>query len=198
MELNASFLESAKKLFQYYKMLGEKAMAQLEPGQLFTAANEDTNSIAIIVKHLSGNMLSRWTDFLTTDGEKPWRNRDGEFEETGDLVDVNEAKNALLDSWEKGWKCLFDALDGLKPENISDIVYIRNEGHTVMEAINRQLAHYPYHVGQIIFYAKMLKSGAWESLSIPKNKSGDYNADKFSKDKSIGQFTDAELKKHNK
>lgn len=195
MEINMQYLESTKKLFLYYKTLGEKAMAQLEPGQLFVAANEDTNSIAIIVKHLSGNMLSRWTDFLTSDGEKEWRDRDGEFEEIHELVDAHEAKTALLESWEKGWTCLFDALDGLKPENVSDIVYIRNEGHTVMEAINRQLAHYPYHVGQIIFYAKMLKNGAWDSLSIPKNKSIDYNAEKFSKEKSRGQFTDNELDK---
>jgi hypothetical protein len=195
MELNAQYLESTKKLFLYYKTLGEKAMAQLEPGQLFVSANEDTNSIAIIVKHLSGNMLSRWTDFLTSDGEKEWRNRDGEFEPSHDLVDAARAKEELFEIWELGWKCLFEALDGLKPENVSDIVYIRNEGHTVMEAINRQLAHYPYHIGQIIFYAKMLKNDDWDSLSIPKNKSKDYNADKFAKDKTIGQFTDNELRK---
>jgi len=193
--MNAQYLESTKKLFLYYKTLGEKAMAQLEPGQLFAAANDDTNSIAIIVKHLSGNMLSRWTDFLTSDGEKQWPNRDGEFEESGDLVDVNQAKEALIETWDKGWKCLFDALDGLTPGNVSDIVYIRNEGHTVMEAINRQLAHYSYHVGQIVFYAKMLKSDAWDSLSIPRNKSNEYNIDKFSKEKSLGQFTDDELKR---
>ena len=190
-----SYLNSTKQLFRYYKTLGEKAMHQLEPGQLFTSANEDTNSIAVIVKHLSGNMLSRWTDFLTSDGEKDWRDRDGEFEENPELVDANQAKTELLAVWEKGWQCLFDALDGLTDDHLDDIVYIRNEGHTVMEAINRQLAHYPYHIGQVVFYAKMLKNGAWESLSIPKNKSTDYNADKFSKDKTIGQFTDAELKK---
>lgn len=197
MELNTPFLESTTKLFAYYKMLGEKAIAQLEAGQLFVAANDDTNSIAIIVKHLSGNMLSRWTDFLTSDGEKPWRNRDSEFEQSSeDLIDAEKAKSALLFVWDIGWKCLFEALGGLKPENVSDIVYIRNEGHTVMDAINRQLAHYSYHVGQIVFYSKMLKTGAWESLSIPKHKSGDYNADKFTNDKTIGHFTDAELKKH--
>jgi hypothetical protein len=196
METNAQYLESAKRLFLYYKTLGEKAMQQLEAGQLFVSANEDTNSIAIIVKHLSGNMLSRWTDFLTSDGEKEWRNRDGEFEEIGgDFIDAEKAKAELLDIWELGWKCLFEALDSLQPEQLSDIVYIRNEGHTAMDAINRQLAHYPYHVGQIIFYAKMLKSKNWESLSIPKNKSGNYNADKFAKDKRIGNFTDEEMKK---
>jgi hypothetical protein len=196
MGTNAQYLESAKRLFLYYKTLGEKAMQQLEAGQLFVSANEDTNSIAIIVKHLSGNMLSRWTDFLTSDGEKEWRNRDSEFEESGDdFIDAEKAKSELLDIWELGWKCLFEALDNLKTEQLSDIVYIRNEGHTAMDAINRQLAHYPYHVGQIIFYAKMLKSGNWESLSIPKNKSGNYNADKFAKDKRIGNFTDEEMKK---
>lgn len=193
--MDSNYIDSVKKLFLYYKIIAEKAMHQLEPGQLFTSANEDTNSIAVIVKHLSGNMLSRWTDFLTSDGEKDWRDRDGEFEENPELVDANQAKTELLAVWEKGWQCLFDALDGLTDDHLDDIVYIRNEGHTVMEAINRQLAHYPYHIGQVVFYAKMLKNGAWESLSIPKNKSTDYNADKFSKDKTIGQFTDAELKK---
>ncbi|RZJ28978.1 MAG: DUF1572 domain-containing protein [Flavobacterium sp.] len=196
MEINGQFLDSARKLFEYYKSLGEKAIAQLDAGQLFIAANEDTNSIAIIIKHLSGNMISRWTDFLTSDGEKEWRNRDAEFAESGgDFIDADRAKAELLDIWNIGWKCLFEALDGLTAENLSDIVYIRNEGHTVMEAINRQLAHYPYHIGQIVFYAKMLKNGAWESLSIPKNKSHDYNSDKFGREKRIGHFTDDELDK---
>lgn len=192
METNAAYLESARKQFLYYKALGEKAFAQLKDEQLFTAMNEDTNSIAIIVKHLSGNMLSRWTDFLTSDGEKEWRDRDNEFNDT------YASKEEMLTAWEKGWKCLFDAVDSLKPEQLSDIIYIRNEGHTVVEAINRQLAHYPYHVGQIIFYAKLLKEGEWDTLSIARNKSGSYNADKFSKEKSIRNFTDDELDKLNK
>lgn len=189
METSVVHLESAKKQFLYYKTLGEKAMEQLEPEQLFVAKNEDTNSIASIVKHISGNMLSRWTDFLTSDGEKEWRNRDSEFE--NDL----ESKEALLNAWNKGWNCLFDALNGLQPEQLSQIIYIRNEGHTVVEAINRQLAHYPYHVGQIVFYAKQLKNNDWESLSIPRNKSNSYNADKFIQEKSIKNFTDDELKR---
>lgn len=189
MEINAQYLESVQKQFLYYKTIADKAMAQLEPEQLSVALNENTNSIATIVKHLSGNMLSRWTDFLTTDGEKEGRNRDAEFEETA--ID----KETLLAIWEKGWTCLFHALQNLTPDQLSDIIYIRNEGHTVAEAINRQLAHYPYHVGQIVFYAKLLKNGEWNSLSIPKNKSNDYNADKFSKDKSIRNFTDDELKR---
>ena len=189
MEINNSYLESVRKQFEYYKTIAEKAMAQLEPQQLFVMTNDDTNSIATIIKHLSGNMLSRWTDFLTTDGEKQWRNRDGEFEN-----DI-ESEEALMEIWNKGWKCFFEALDSLKPEQLSEIIYIRNEGHTVVEAINRQLAHYPYHVGQIVFYAKQLKKAEWNTLSIAKNKSGNYNADKFAKEKGIRNFTDDELKR---
>ncbi len=189
MEINNSYLESTKKQFLYYKLLGEKAMEQLEPNQLFASINEDTNSIATIIKHISGNMLSRWTDFLTTDGEKEWRNRDSEFD------DSIKTKKEVLEIWDKGWECFLNALNSLKSNQLSDIIYIRNEGHTVVEAINRQLAHYPYHIGQIIFYAKMLKKEDWTSLSIPKNKSKDYNSDKFSKDKSIKNFTDDEFKK---
>ena len=189
MEATASYLESVKKQFLYYKMLGEKAIDQLEPHQLFVSVNEDTNSIATIIKHISGNMLSRWTDFLTSDGEKEWRNRDAEFE--NDL----QSKDEVLIIWNKGWDCFLDALNSLKPEQLSDIIYIRNEGHTVIEAINRQLAHYPYHVGQIVFYAKQLKNDEWDSLSIPRNKSGNYNAEKFAKEKEIKNFTDDELKR---
>lgn len=151
MSANQTYLESARKQFLYYKTLGEKAMNQLEPEQLFTAYNEDTNSIATIVAHLGGNMLSRWTDFLTTDGEKDWRDRDAEFGHG--LSD----KEQLLDKWNEGWNCLFHALDSLSPGQLEQIIYIRNEGHTVIEAINRQLAHYPYHVGQIVYAAKLLK-----------------------------------------
>ncbi|RZJ67621.1 MAG: DUF1572 domain-containing protein [Flavobacterium sp.] len=181
------YLESVHKQFLYYKMLGEKAMEQLEPEQLFMALNDDTNSISVIVNHISGNMLSRWTDFLTSDGEKEWRSRDAEFE------DVLTTKEQVTASWEKGWTCLFEAIDALSSDQLSQIIYIRNEGHTVIEAINRQLAHYPYHVGQIVFYAKLLKKSSWESLSIAKNASKNYNADKFSKEKSIKHFTDEEI-----
>jgi tartrate dehydratase beta subunit/fumarate hydratase class I family protein len=191
MEATNSYLESVKKQFLYYKTLGEKAIDQLEPEQLFVSINEDTNSIATIVKHLSGNMLSRWTDFLSSDGEKEWRNRDSEFDSRFHGNDKEE----LLNVWNKGWDCFLDALNGLHTEQLSTIIYIRNEGHTVIEAINRQLAHYPYHIGQIVFYAKMLKKSEWTSLSIPKNKSNNYNTDKFSKEKSIRNFTDDELNK---
>ena len=189
MEATHSYLESVKKQFLYYKTLGEKAMEQLEPEQLFVSVNEDTNSIAVIVKHLAGNMLSRWTDFLTTDGEKETRNRDGEFE--NDL----QTKEQLLKVWNTGWECFLGALDSLQPEQLSEIIYIRNEGHTVIEAINRQLAHYPYHIGQIVFYAKQLKKDDWNSLSIPKNKSNSYNADKFAHEKSIKNFTEEEFRR---
>lgn len=189
MEANVSYLESVKKQFLYYKTLGEKAFEQLAPEQLFVSVNENTNSIAVIVKHLSGNMLSRWTDFLSTDGEKEWRNRDDEFEDT------IQTKEELIVLWNKGWDCFLNTLDRLETNDLSQIIYIRNEGHTVIEAINRQLAHYPYHIGQIVFYAKLLKSGEWDSLSIPKNKSTDYNTTKFSKEKTIKNFTDEELKR---
>lgn len=203
MTVAEDFLRSAKRQFLYYKTLGEKAIEQLEPEQLFVSLNEDTNSIAVIVKHLHGNMLSRWTDFLTTDGEKETRDRDGEFTESastprqgsGTALSVTKDKEDLMKNWNEGWACLFNTLESLKPEDLSTIVYIRNEGHTALEAINRQLAHYPYHVGQIVFYAKLLKKTEWNSLSIPKNKSKDYNTDKFSKEKTKKHFTDDELGK---
>lgn len=186
---NNIYLESVKKQMLYYKTIAEKAIDQLEDGQLFFAANEDTNSISTIINHMSGNMISRWTDFLTTDGEKEWRNRDGEFEEKF------TTKEELLKVWDKGWDCFFNTINSLKPSDLDTIIYIRNEGQTVIDAINRQLAHYPYHIGQIVFYAKMLKKTEWDSLSIPKNKSNSYNADKFAKEKSIKHFTDDELDK---
>jgi hypothetical protein len=183
------FLKSAKRQFLYYKSLGDKAIAQVADKELNWLPNYESNSIAIIVKHLHGNMLSRWTDFLTTDGEKPTRKRDGEFEND------SPSRETILQWWEDGWKCLFDALETVTDEDLNTIIYIRNEGHTVLEAINRQLAHYPYHVGQIVYIAKMLKNHSWESLSIPRNNSNDYNADKFSQEKGIRHFTDSELKK---
>lgn len=189
MNAGNTYLESARKQFLYYKTLGEKAMHQLDPEQLFCTPNEDTNSIAVIVRHLSGNMLSRWTDFLTADGEKEWRDRDAEF------TSGFETAEDLWREWEKGWSCLFSAIGPLTDRDLDTIIYIRNEGHTVMEAINRQLAHYPYHIGQIVFFAKMIKRGEWDSQSIPKNKSNDYNAGKFSKEKTIRNFTDDELEK---
>jgi len=178
------YLDSVKKQFGYYKMLGEKAMAQIPEEKLFWQYNPESNSIATIVKHLWGNMLSRWTDFLTSDGEKEWRKRDAEFE--NDVAD----KAGLMTKWNDGWKCLFDALDALTEADLDKEIFIRNMGQTVMEAINRQLAHYPYHIGQIIFIAKMVCDDKWNSLSIPKGSSNEYNAGKFAKPKHTQHFTD--------
>ena len=182
------FIESARKQFEYYKMLGDKTMQQLSDEQLFWSYNEESNSIATIVKHLWGNMLSRWSDFLTTDGEKESRNRDAEF--------VNDAttRREVLERWEEGWACLFQALDSLSSDDLPKVIYIRNQGHTVTEAINRQLAHYPYHVGQMVFIGKMLAT-QWASLSVPRGKSSDFNQEKFSQPKLRAHFTDEVLKK---
>ncbi|PVH26723.1 DUF1572 domain-containing protein [Sphingobacterium corticibacter] len=165
----SDFLSSAKSQFAYYKKLGDATFNQLSEDQLFHKYDAPSNSIANIVMHMHGNMLSRWTDFLTTDGEKPWRHRDREFEDP--LVN----KAALLQRWEEGWACLFQALNSLRESDFAKVIYIRNEAHSVVEGINRQLAHYPYHVGQIVFIGKMLLGNQWESLSIPKGKSADYN-----------------------
>ena len=185
------YLISVKKQFEYYKMLGEKTFSQVQDDKLFWQYNDDSNSIATIVKHLWGNMLSRWTDFLTSDGEKEFRNRDAEFEN-----DI-KSRQELLDKWNSGWACLFNAIDSLTNDDLDKIIYIRNQGHTVTEAINRQLAHYPYHIGQIVFLGKMLAENNWTSLSIPKGDSKSYNEGKFSKQKQRGHFTDEYLKDKN-
>lgn len=178
------YLTGVIKQFEYYRILGEKAMAQLPDEALFWQYNPESNSIAILVQHLVGNMLSRFTDFLTSDGEKIWRNRDVEFE--GGLADRNE----LLAHWDEGWDRLLSTLNALSEEQLGEIVYIRNEGHTVLEAINRQLAHYPYHVGQIVYIAKMAMGDQWSSLSIPRNRSREYNDQKFSEKRTRRHFTD--------
>lgn len=159
------------KRFEYYKMLGDQSFEQLSDEQIFWQFNEESNSIAVIVKHIAGNMLSRWTDFLTEDGEKPWRNRDEEF------VNTFTSKAEVLEYWEKGWKCLFDALNQINDENLYSTIYIRNEAHSVIDAVFRQLAHYPYHVGQIIYIAKMMKNDNWNTLSIARNKSQEFNTE---------------------
>ncbi|PWJ55057.1 uncharacterized protein DUF1572 [Dyadobacter jejuensis] len=179
-----SYLESVKKQFLYYKMLGEKAMEQLEEKQLFWQYNAESNSIAILVNHLAGNMLSRFADFLTTDGEKPWRNRDQEF------ASLIQSRAELMEQWNKGWECLMNAIDHLTDTDLERVIYIRNDGHTVTEAINRQLAHYPYHIGQMVFIAKMLKNEDWQTLSIARNKSETYNQRKFSQLKDKRHYTD--------
>lgn len=183
-----SFIENYIKLFSYYKSLADKSLATLTEEQIFFSLKENSNSIAIVMKHMSGNMLSRWTDFLTSDGEKEWRNRDTEFEDS--FLD----KSTLFTYWEKGWDCLFAALNSLVANQLEQIVYIRNQGQTVNEAINRQIAHYAYHVGQIVFLAKYFQNENWVSLSIPKNKSIEYNQEKFDNEKVIKNFTDEFLK----
>ena len=182
--MHTDYLNSVKKQFSYYKMLGDKTFAQLSDDQLFWQYNAESNSVASIVKHLWGNMLSRWTDFLHSDGEKEWRKRDAEFE--NDIANRDE----LLIKWNAGWTCLFTALDSLSPEDLDREIYIRNEGHTVMEAINRQLAHYPYHVGQIVFIGKLICDGTWVSLTIPRGNSAAFNAAKFAQRKRRAHFTD--------
>ena len=181
---DANFLESASKLFRYYKKLGDGAIAQLNDDDVLRQPNEASNSIALIVHHLSGNMLSRWTDFLTSDGEKSWRNREAEFAET------YPDKKSMMVAWEKGWDCLLKALDALSPADLATMIYIRNEGQTVLEAIQRQLAHYSSHVGQILYQAKAIKGNDFKSLSIPKGASDNFNKDKFSQEKERRHFTD--------
>lgn len=158
------------KRFEYYKSLGDKLFEQLSDEQIFWQYNEESNSIAVIVKHIAGNMLSRWTNFLTEDGEKSWRNRDEEF------VNTFKNKQEVLEYWEQGWKCFFNALDQINDENLSSTIYIRGEAHSVIDAVFRQLAHYPYHIGQIVFIAKMIKNEDWETLSIARNKSQEFNS----------------------
>ena len=169
MKFTPSHVEDSLSLFRYYKKLGEGAMAQVSDEQLFVALDPEMNSIALIVKHMAGNLRSRWTDFLTSDGEKPDRNRDSEFE------CPPATRAALMEMWESGWACLFTALEPLSEADAGRTVKIRNEAHSVMQAVNRQLAHYAYHVGQIVFLAKHLQSAQWKSLSVPRGQSGQFN-----------------------
>lgn len=187
--IKSDYLLSINKQFKYYKMLGDKTFEQLDNNELFIALKPSSNSIALIVKHMHGNMKSRWTDFLTSDGEKEWRNRDQEFE-----LDYN-SREIMLEKWEEGWACLFQAVADIETVELAHIVYIRNIGHTVLEAINRQLGHYAYHVGQIVFIGNAIKGKEWKSLSIPKGYSEKYNALKFSKEKQRGHFSDEFLTK---
>ena len=177
-------LNITKDLFTYYKKLGEKAIDQIEDKYLFHTPDDNRNSISVIIKHLHGNMLSRWTDFLTSDGEKEWRKRDEEFE--GTLTSRQE----VMKLWEEGWKCLFASLNALTVDDLKTTVYIRNMGQSAEEAILRQLAHYAYHVGQIVYLARMLNEGGWQSLSIPKNTSQKYNQERFDQEKQIKHFTE--------
>jgi len=172
-----NYLNNAIKVFTNYKSLADKAMEQLEDEQLFWQPNAESNSIAIIAKHMWGNMLSRWTNFLTEDGEKEWRQRDAEFENNW------KTRVELISKWEEGWQVLFEALNSITDADLDRTVYIRGEAHTVLDAITRQIAHYASHVGQIIYIAKMVKNDAWKSLSIPRNQSKEFNKQMFDKGK---------------
>lgn len=177
-------LASSIKQFKYYKLLADKAMAQVSTAYLFEKLHEADNSIAMIIQHLAGNMKSRWTNIFTEDGEKAWRNRDAEFEEE------LKSKEALLEIWQIGWDTLFQTLGSLSEDDLSRIIYIRNEGMTVSDAIIRQLCHYSYHVGQIVYKCKQSREHAWQSLSIPKNNSAAYNFKKFDQIKEQKHFLD--------
>ena len=165
---NQHFLETSILEFEKYKAMADKAIERLDANELHYIPNQASNSVAIIMKHMKGNMISRWTDFLTSDGEKPDRDRDTEFEEG------KETKEELMAIWEKGWTVFFNTLHSLKPEDMMATVYIRKEPHTAMKAFIRQLTHYAYHVGQIVFLAKLIKDNHWDSLSIPKGKSAEF------------------------
>ena len=169
MKTEEAFLQSAIRKFNSQKSLGEKTFAQLDEKDLFFKPSKESNSIAVIVQHMSGNMLSRWTNFLTEDGEKPWRERDQEFEE------VLTKKEEVLNAWNKGWRRVLDTLEMLQPADVMKTIMIRSEQMFVVDAIVRQLDHYGYHVGQIVYIGRMIKDGAWQSLSIPKNKSKAFN-----------------------
>src|SRR5215471_12081558 len=168
LNFTTSYLEDSLTLFRYYKKLAERAMEQVTDEQLFAMLDEEANSIAIVVKHMAGNMRSRWTDFLTADGEKPDRDRDSEF------VNPPATRATLLDVWEDGWTRVFRALEPLSDADLRRTVTIRGEAHSVMQAVNRQLAHYAYHVGQIVMLAKHFRGAQWKSLTVPKNRSADF------------------------
>lgn len=169
MSFETGFLDDVLKRFLYYKQLGDKTFSQLSDEDYFYKPSPESNSIAVIVQHVAGNMLSRFTHFLTEDGEKPWRNRDDEFE------DILKTAADVRNRWEEGWQCVVQAIENLKAEDLIKTIYIRTEALTVYDALLRQLAHYPYHVGQIVFIGKIIKDNAWQSLSIPKRQSNNFN-----------------------
>jgi len=169
LQFTTSYLEDSIALFRHYKKLAEGAIAQVSDAQLYASPDPESNSIAVILKHMAGNMCSRWSDFLISDGEKPWRDRDSEFEAPPGT------RAALLEMWEQGWATLFAALEALTEADLSRTITIRGEAHSVMQAINRQLAHYPYHCGQVVFLAKHLQQQNWRSLSVPRGQSQDFN-----------------------
>jgi hypothetical protein len=166
-----NYLDDARSSLRAYKKLADKAIAQVQDDEFFVTLDEEANSVAVVMKHMAGNMFSRWSDFLTSDGEKPTRHRDLEF-----VIEANTSKDDVLKYWESGWQCVFDALDPLHASDFEKTVTIRGEIHTIAQAINRQLMHYSYHIGQIVFLAKHFRSAEWKSLSIPRNRSADFNA----------------------
>jgi uncharacterized protein DUF1572 len=166
-----NYFEDAVASFKAYKKLADKAIAQMKDEEFFVTLDEEANSVAVIMKHMAGNMFSRWTNFLTSDGEKPDRNRDMEF-----VIEANTTKTDVLDYWERGWACVFAAIEPLQPQDFEKTVMIRGETHTIVQALNRQMTHYAYHIGQIVFLAKHFRSAQWNSLSIPRNKSAEFNA----------------------
>lgn len=168
--ISLNYLEDAIRSFRSYKRLAERALEQVGDDEFFGQIDEESNSIAVIVKHIAGNQRSRWRDFLTSDGEKPDRHRDTEFEL------IEDTRESLMAFWESGWQTLFEALESLTPEDLERTVTIRGEPHTVVEAMNRQLTHYPYHIGQLVFLAKHLKASEWKTLSVPRNRSAEFNA----------------------
>ena len=173
MDIAAHYLEEAFRQMRGHKHLTEGAIAQLRDEELLRVIDPESNSVAVIMKHMAGNMRSRFTDFLTTDGEKPNRHRDTEF-----IMDANTTRDDVMRNWEEGWNIVFSALTSLKPEDVMKTVVIRGEEHTVLQAINRQIAHYAHHSGQILFLAKHLRSSEWTTLSVPRGKSEEYNAKK--------------------
>ncbi|MBT8270539.1 MAG: DUF1572 domain-containing protein [Bacteroidia bacterium] len=179
-----SYLSSIIKQFEYCKSLGNRTFDQLKDEDINWQQNPESNSISIISKHITGNLRSRWTNFLTEDGEKSWRNRDNEF------IASYSNKHQMIKAWDDAWSILFDVLKNLKDSDLEKEIYIRNQGHTVVEAINRQLAHYSYHVGQLVQLGKMIKGPNWQSLSIPKGQSETYNKGKFNQDKGRRHFTE--------
>ena len=182
-----SYLTSILKDFKYYKKLGERAMIQVPDEKLFDVDRMQENSIAVLVQHISGNMKSRWTRIWDEDGEKEWRHRDREFQL------IISSREEMIQIWEEGWAVLFDTLESCKYDDLERLVYIRNEGHTLIEAINRGLGHYAYHIGQIVLLAKFYVKDDWQSLTIPLGKSESFNKRKFSEEKHRGHFTDERM-----
>lgn len=189
-DITRNYLENAQKQFLYYRILAEKTFSQLEDKDLFMALGDDTNSIAVIVQHLSGNMLSRWTDFLTTDGEKSFRQRDEEFE-----VHI-QTREEMMEAWRRGWECQNDGISTVNNGNFNTVITIRGINHTVLEAINRQIAHVSYHIGQIVLIGHAYKGGKWKSLSIARGQSKAFNDKHFEVDQNSKHWADATIESY--